>query len=257
METALKKYFLLAVLLLCSIQMFGQGKLYTRKIKLQDFPASTLKVVTGSGSFLEMSVKEEVAARWRISPYEFCTPEEYQKLHTDNSLYFLRLVQEDGIAFLQLSKGGRDDDEDNLKKPFDIVKVPIASVDSPSGKELLMMGAFVDILQNFVEDATASDRVAYAGLGGCETKKLTGKRVYVNTDSVDSLYEAAKPNALLGISISPAEITFRSYCYKMLISADTHELFYYKKTRYKGPSDAMFSESEIRQFDRRNGIIAR
>lgn len=257
MNIRIKKLFISLLLTLSSIALLAQGQMYTRKVKLEDFPVRTTKVVLGGSSFLDMRFKEEMNARWRISAFEFCTPQDYEQLKNDNSYYFITMAADEGVAFLILSKGGREDDENNLKKPFEVVRIPIASIDNPSGQELLFMGSFIDIIQTFVEEAMASDKIAYAGLKHYNSRKLTGKRVYVDPEDVDRLYAAAEPNALLGISIAPSGISFRSHCYRMLISADTHELYYYNKSRYKGSNDARFTEQEIKQFDKRNGIIPR
>ena len=58
-------------------------------------------------------------------------------------------------------KGGKPDETDQLKKPFEVLRMPIASVDDPTGRELVFMGAFLDIIQRFTEEAMTSDRVAY------------------------------------------------------------------------------------------------
>lgn len=257
MKIALGKYFLAGALLLCSIASFAQGQMYTRKARLEDFPTRTTKVVIDGTSFLEMSFREEITTRWRISPYEFCTHEEYEAMKTDNGYYFINLGAEEGIMFLIMSKGGRPDETDNLRKPFEVVRIPIASIGDPTGRELMFMGVFIDMLQAFIEDAMVSDQAAYSGLSWYNSRKLDGKRIYLDPDTVDDLYMSGEPNALLGITIAPTEISFGSFCYKILVSADTHELYFFKKRKYRGSRDSMFTESEIKQFDRRNGIIAR
>lgn len=256
MKALMTKLFLCLALLSAGVSAYGQ-KMYTRKAKLEDFPTRTLKVVAGGSSLLELCVREEIASRWRVSPFEFCTQEEYGKLREDNSYYFLQLGTVEGIAFLILTKGGRDDESDNLKKPFEVVRVPIASTGDPSGRELLYMGAFIDIVQAFTVEAMISDQAAYSGLKWYNSRKLTGKRVHVNGDDADSVYQAGTEGAVVGIVIAPTAISFDSYCYKMLISADTHELYYFRKTKYKGSRDAVFTKAEIRQFEQRNGIISR
>ena len=62
---------------------------------------------------------------------------------------------------------------------------------------------------------------------------------------------------LLGLSIAPVQISFRSVCYKMLIAADTHELFYFEKSRYRGPNDARFTDADVKRFERRGGTVVR
>lgn len=242
--------------LLCAIDAFSQGKVYTRKARLEDFPIRTTKVVIDGNSFLGIALREEIALRWRISPYEHCTPAEYDKLKTDNNFYFINLVEEDGIAFLTLSKGGKEEDDNQFKRPFEVVRVPFASVGDPSGRELIFMGAFVDILQIFVEDAMLADQVAYSGLKHYNSSNLSFKTVYLDPEKADEQYLNNTPGTLVGICIAPTEISKRSYCYKMLITADSHELYYYKKAKYRGSKDASFTESEIKHFINRDGIIA-
>lgn len=252
---------LAALVLLLSVScpdVFGQGRQYTRKARLEDFPTRTTKVVIGGTSFLDLAFREEISTRWRISPYEFCTPEDYEALKSDSAFYFLSIASDRGVVFLILAKGGREDDADNLRKPFEVIRIPIASIGDPSGKELMFMGAFVDIMQAFVEDAMVSDNAAYSGLKWYNSRKFKGKTIYVNDgDAVDSLYLAGERDALLGITVAPTAISSGSRCYKMLVSADSHELYYYSSRKYGGSKDAEFTDREIRQFNKRNGAVAR
>ncbi|MBQ5582412.1 MAG: hypothetical protein IIU68_03565 [Bacteroidales bacterium] len=256
MKNIAKHIFILLAFLLCTLEAFPQGKVYTRKAKLEDFPISTTKVVIDGNSFLGIALREEIALRWRISPYEHCTPQEYDQLKTNHSYYFINLIEEEGIAFLVLTKGGKEEDSDQFKRPFEVVRVPFASVGDPSGRELIFMGAFVDILQIFVEDAMLADQVAYSGLKHYNSTKLSHKVIYLDPEKADEQYLNNTPGTLVGICISPTEISKRSYCYKMLITADSHELYYYKKFKYRGSKDAAFTDSEIKQFINRDGIIA-
>ena len=253
-----RRLMLLAVLLagFC-LGAAAQGRLYTRKARLEDFPTRTTKVVIGGSSFLDLAFREEITTRWRISPYEFCTPEDYEALKTDSSLYFLNIASDAGVAFIVLTKGGLEDEKDNLKKPFEVARIPIASIDEPSGKELMFMGAFVDIMQAFVEDAMLSDQAAYAGLKWYNSRKFSGMQICVNdSDRIDALYLAGSENTLLGITVVPHLVQFGSRCYKMLISADSHELYYFASVKYRGPMDTSFTDKEIKQFNRRNGVAA-
>lgn len=254
MKPLLTKFFLGLALLFICLSASGQ-KMYTRKARLEDFPTRTLKVVAGGQSLLELCLREEISARWRISPFEFCTLDEYRELREDNGYYFLTLGTLDGIAFLTLDKGGRDDESDNFRKPFEVVRVPIANAVAPSGRELMYMGAFVDIIQAFVEDAMLSDRTAYTGLKWHNTASISGRTVYLDPDEADEMYQAGSTSAAVGLVIAP--VATDGHCYKMLITPDSHELLYFNRARYKDSSDAAFTDAETRQFERRNGIIAR
>ena len=255
MKTRLLHLFLVLSLLSVSLSAAGQGKIYTRKVRLGDFPTRTTKVVLAGNSILELALREEIAVHWRISPYEFCSPEEYTSLRTSNDHYFLNLAHDEGIAFLILSKGGKDDEKESLKKPFEVVRVPIANYEDPSGRELVLMGAFLDIIQAFVEEAMVSDRTAYSGLSAANGNQLRGKVLYLDPDRADEACLQQEPDALVGITIAPTQISFNTVCYKMLIAADTHELFYYDKARYKGPLDGRFTDAEIKRFERRGAQI--
>ncbi len=257
MKPRLNHLFLTLFLLLCSLSAFAQGKVYTRKARLEDFPTRTTKVVLSGDSILELALREEVTVHWRISPFEFCSPEEYGQLRSSNNYYFLTLAQEEGIAYLILSKGGKEDETESLRKPFEVVRMPIASLYDPSGRELIYMGAFLDILQSFVEEAMVSDKTAYTGLSAANGTKLTGRRICLDPDTADELYPTGEAGVLIGLSIAPVQISFRSVCYKMLIAADTHELFYFEKSRYKGPNDARFTDADVKRFERRGGTVVR
>ena len=235
MKPLLTKIFIALALLFICLPSQGQ-KMYTRKARLEDFPARTLKVVAGGQSLLELCLREEVSSRWRVSPF-----------------YFLTVGTLDGIAFLSLSKGGRDDESDNLKKPFEVVRIPIAEAAAPSGRALMYMGAFVDILQNFAGEAVMSEQAAYAGLRFNNRLSLEGRKVLLDPDEADSAYQAGDSGAVAGLVITPSAPG--DHCYKMLITPDTHEILYFSRARYRDASDGAFTAAEIRQFERRNGII--
>lgn len=257
MKSRLVHLFVAMLILVSALPASGQGKIYTRKMRLADFPTKTTKIVLEGNSFLELTLREEIAVHWRISPFEFCDQEEYGRLRNSSDHYFLTLAQEEGLAYLILTKGGRKGEKDQLKQAFEVIRMPIASVDDPSGRELVFMGAFLDIIQHFVEQAMLSDKVAYGGLEAANGTKLKGKTAYLGPDAADEAYLQEKADALLGITIAPEEVSFKTVCYKMLISADTHELLYYEKIRYKGPADGQFTDADARRFSRRGATVVK
>lgn len=257
MRIRLGHLFLTLLLLAAALPLSGQGKMYTRKMRLADFPTKTTKIVLEGNSFLELALREEIAVHWRISPYEFCDTEEYAQIRNSSSYYFLTLAQEEGLAYLCLDKGGKPDEKDQLKKPFGVVRMPIASVDNPTGRELVFMGAFLDIIQRFTEEAMVSDKVAYAGLESANSLHLRGRTVYLDPDAADEAYLREETGALLAITIAPEEPGPKSVCYKMLIAADTHELLSFERSRYKDPADADFTDAEAKRFERRGATVIR
>ena len=230
----------------------GQANLYTKKMLLEDFTNCTTKIILSGDSPLELAVKGEVASRWHLSPYEFSTVEEYNKLVTNNSFYFLRLVAEDGVAFLQLSKGGKEDDADRKKRPLEVVRLPISLDGMMTGDEAIYMGAYLDIIQNFTEQAMESDRVAYAGLSNYNLKSLQGKTVYLNDMKANEAFQSEEAGAVVPVLIVP--VNGATY-YKMLIAADTHELLYFSSGKINKNRQGEFSKAEISQLTRRHAVV--
>jgi len=234
---------------------FGQGKVYTRKVRLADFPEKTTWIVLAGDSLLELSLREAVTDHWSGSHFDFCTPEDYEQLRHSNDHYFLRLARDEEFAFLVLSKGGEEMEANNLKAPFEVVRLPIASYEEPSGRELLYMGAYLNIIQAFVLDAMQSDKTAYRGLAAANGRPLQGKRIYLDPAVAENHFLQGEQDALAGVILAPGQAGKDSHCYKMLISADTHELYYYERSRCKTPSDANFSDAEAKRFERRHASV--
>lgn len=163
MKSQLTKYLLLVLMAFLPVLAYAQGKVYTRKVRIADFPIRTAMVVIDPDSQLCSLIREEVVSRWRISPYEFCSPQDYDRLKTRNDLYFLRIEEDGGIVYLVFSKGGVEKDDDPRKEYLEVVRLPAAVKNSEQATENFV-DAYVDIIQRFVEDAASSDNVAYSGL---------------------------------------------------------------------------------------------
>ena len=249
------KVIALAILLLLPAFANGQGKFYTRKARLEDFTAKTTKVVAIGNSLLELNLRAEVTSRWYLSPYEFCTPDDYEKLKDDSNYYFLRFVAEDGIAFLLLEKGGREDDSDRFKRTFEVIRIPIASLGFSSGKDVIYMGAFIEIIQAYTEKAINSDATGYFGLETFNGGSWKGKYVYLNQSDADDAFVENASDVLVPVCFSPAE--GGQWCYKMVIDAGTHELRYFRKARFRKEEDGAISESDINLFSSKDAFIVR
>lgn len=252
MKRLFLKLFAAVLLSLLPSLASGQAKVYTKRVLLEDFPTSTVKVVLSSESPLELAVKGEISSRWRVSPFEFCTVQEYEKLKTDNSFYFLRLVTMDGVAFLSLDKGGKEEDPDRAKRPLDVVMLPISLDGMMTGDEAIYMGAFLDIIQDFTLDAMKSDRVGYAGLSGYNLQSLQGKTIYLDGAMANEAFGKEEENAVVPVLIVPVN---GSTYYKMLISADTHELCYFAKGKVKEKTKEGFTKAELKMFESRRANI--
>ncbi len=245
---------LLAGILLPS-EIFGQAQIYTRKEKLKDITAKTTKVVLNGDEMLNEAIKESVAASWTMSPYEFCSVEEFEKIKTSDKFYFLlvtkgqqRKESEPGIDFLTLVKGGEDASK-SINDMLEVVSFPLRSASEPSGREFILLPAFLSIIQEHAQNLTSSEVKAYSTLSAEDTKKLAIKQIYFSKDDfapqvddktiesldqdiivkededdVDEVFTQGTYNAVISYVVAPTEPVNGSVCYKLLIGADNHKL---------------------------------
>lgn len=259
----------------------AQVQINTKKMKISDFTQKTTKVVLSDDPFFDAALKDEISARWRISPYEFCTAEEFEQIKKDDSYYFLipvkgqfRNEEEPGILYLTLVKGGAKA-EGGIGNMLEIITIPIASADSPSGREIVVLPAFIDILQNYTLTSMESDLNAYTGLVSYVTSlsKSKGKNIifaigdleaqtdedfclntfdedmdYIDTDDADDYITNNTENVIVSYVVAPANPVPGSYCYKFLIEPATHQLYFYKKHKISKKTGAGFLQEDIKRI---------
>ena len=84
----MRKLTILLLSLLITPAVFGQAQINTKKVKIADFTQKTTKVVLTGNMFYDSALQDEIATIWRISPYEFCSLEEFENLKSDGRYYF-------------------------------------------------------------------------------------------------------------------------------------------------------------------------
>ena len=258
-------------------EMFGQAQIYTRKEKLKDITAKTTKVVLSGDEMLDEAMKESIAASWTMSPYEFCSMEEFEKIKTSDKFYFLLIVKgqqrkesEPGIDLLTLVKGGEGATK-SINDMLEVVTFPLRSATEPSGREFVLLPAFLTIIQDHAQSLISSEVKAYSTLSAEDTKKLAIKRIYFSKedfapqvddktiasldediiveedeDKVDEVFSDGTYNAVISYVVAPSEPVKGSVCYKLLIGADNHKLYWYKKHRISARSGSGFMPGDLR-----------
>ena len=264
----------------------AQAQITTKKIKIADFTEKTTKIVLTGNDFYDMVLREEISAGWTLSPYEFCTLEEFDSLKTSNTYYFLitadgkfRKEKSPGITFMTLVKGG-DGADMGISKMLEIVSLPIASAENPSGREFTFMPAFIDIIQGYTEAAMNQDYKGYIGLRSNteQFKKSPNMEFYfaecdlagdidrvfqdihfdsdisvVNEDIADKAMSESRPETLVSYVIAPDEPVKGSYCYKMLIHPESHELYYFRKHKISPKYGCGFLQEDILRINKQRG----
>jgi len=270
----MKKFLTIIYLLTLSLVCLAQAQITTKKEKLSDFTLKTTKIVLGGKDFLDQPLREAANNSWTISPFEFCSMDEFNSLRGNENYYFLLPVavlqkgESGGITYLSLYKGRSG--AASLDDLTEVVSFPLCAADIPSGREASYLPAVLDIMQTYVDNALTN------GFGSiAPTRKISGTsnmRIYFTEDDLsqklDPKYRSRKfdsetfvveeetasnivldgaPGALVSYTVSPAEPSDNSECYVMLIDARSHELCYFKKHKGK----AGFQKGDISKITAR------
>ena len=274
----MKKIITLFILMVMPLVAGAQAQINTKKVKIADFTEKITKVVLNGNAFYDSAFREEIAARWRISPYEFCTLQDFEDLKGDESYYFLLITQGQfrketapGLQFLSLVKGGAGA-EKGIDKMLEVVSLPFASAEYPSGRELVFLPAFLDIIQDHTLDSMEKDINAYSGLsnytmniskakdmnivfseddiaeevpGNYMERKFDDAITVTDEDSADEHMTGNIENTLVSYVAAPTEPVSGSFCYKMLIDAGTHKLYYFRKHKISAKYGSGFLHEDI------------
>ena len=225
MKSLIKKYLLLAVLLALPSAAWSQGRIYTKKARLEDFPARTTRVVLSGSELMDAVLTEEVTSRWRISPFEFCSVADYLAEKESGLYYFLHFTKDEDFTYLTVSKGGRGDDPNPLLQGFDVIMVPVAPATFQPGDDLVFLPAYLDIAQEFIVRAQESEKVAFRGLKGICTKAV-GK-IYFDPEEGVEAFLRSQPDGNAIVRIEAAREGVKGY--EMMIATDTHLLCGFKR----------------------------
>jgi hypothetical protein len=273
----MKKILLFFAFAIMTASAFAQAQIDTKKVKISDFTQKVTKVVLTGSAIYDGVLQDEVAARWRISPYEYCTLDEFNSLKGSDKYYFLITTKgqfkkeaEPSLQFLTLVKGGSNASK-GIDEMLEIVSMPISSADDPSGRELVFLPVFLTIIQEYTLDSMDRDYSAYLGLSNYTSNisKASEKNIVfsendiapnvemgdcasfnvTDEDSADEMIMNNAQNTLVSYVVAPAEPVNGSFCYKMLIDAQTYELYYYRKHRINAKSGAGFLPYDIRSIN--------
>jgi hypothetical protein len=277
----MKKFLILLVAIILPLTTFAQAQITTKKIKISDFTQKTTKVVLTGNALFDAVLKEEIAARWRIAPYEFCTLQEFNELKNTDSYYFListkgqfKTEDEPGLQFLTLVKGGTGTKE-GLDQMLEVVSLPVASAEDPSGRELTFLPAFLMIIQQYAQDSIDHDINAYVGLSNysknlaatasmdvviaeedldskmsqeAKEKYFTNGVKISDQETTDQMLSATAPNTVISYVAAPTNSKEGFYCYKMLIDTQTYRLCFFRKHRISPRYGAGFTDYDLRSI---------
>ena len=277
----MKKFLILITAVMLPILASGQAQITTKKAKIADFPNKVTKVVMPGNAFYDGAFQEVISSRWRVSPFEFCSLNEFDKLKGSDQYYFMMLTQgqfknenEPGLQFITLIKGGADAAK-GIDSMLEVVTVPFAAADFPSGRELIYLPALIDIIQNYTMSSIEKDFSNLGGLSAYATNLTKANKMEIvfaeddlsdeiteadkaamaeknisitDSEEVDALADGKGSNTLVSYTVAPEEPVAGSFCYKMLIDTNTHELYYFRKHRISKKTGAGFLAEDIKRI---------
>lgn len=229
MKRAFIKYLLLGLIIL-PIAAFGQGTVYTKTMRLADFPQKTTKIVLSGIPAVDALLKEEITSRWRISPYEFCDEAEYKETVHQNLYYFLHFASDADFTYMLLTKGGPNSGNP-LITFMDVVSIPVFSAGEPKHEELVFLPAFIDLVQEYLQKAMVSETHSYGSIKSIKHRIPKGTKVCKDAEEGRRLFIAEAKDTIVPILIWPAETGRRKYYYKLQVSTDNHLLYEFKRKR--------------------------
>lgn len=260
--------------------LFGQAQITTRREKIKDFTSKTTKVVMSGDEILDEALREAVTTSWSLSPYEFCSKDEFNALKTNTGHYFLLVVKgqekkeyEPGIDLLTLVKGGPEAAK-GINEMLEVVSFPLRSAQLPSGRELAVLPAIIKVMQDLTKTMTSSEMKAYSSLNSYNKNlgKIKNRQLYIpaediapqvdgktlgkldqdifitDEDEVDGILARGAYNAVVSFVVAPADPVDGSVCYKMLFTADTQELLYFKKHRIGSRRGRGFLPDDLKEI---------
>lgn len=280
----MKKLLIILIAAIMPLLAAGQAQITTKKVKISDFTSKITKIVLTGSDFYDAALQDEVKARWRVSPYEFCTFEEFESMRNDNNYYFLlttnamfKKESEPGLDVLTLVKGGTGA---TINSMLEIVYLPFASTEDPSGRELTFLPAFLDIIQDHTLNSMDKDINGYTGLSNYTlnmakaanmtivfseddlSNEITGEfrdlnfdsdMLIVDEDEADEYIDKNASNVLISYVVMPTDAQPGSYCYKMLINAQTHELYYFRRHKISKKFGPGFLAEDIKRVNSYRG----
>jgi hypothetical protein len=282
----MKKLLILMTAALIPLIAGAQAQVNTKKIKIADFPQKVTKIVLTGNDFYDLALRDEIAAGWTLSPYEFCTVDEFNTLKHNDNYYFLitadgkfKKENEPGLTFITLVKGGKGASH-GIDKMLEIVSIPIASAENPSGREFVFMPAFIDIIQDYTSAAMSKDINGYLGLGSNTESLMNAQNMEIvfaecdladdvdrafrdlnfdsdmivdDEDSTDRIMESGRPETIVSYVVAPEDPMAGSYCYKMLIHPESHKLYYFRKHKISKKFGPGFLQEDIIRINNQRG----
>ena len=165
---------------------------------------------------------------------------------------------------------------EGIEGMMEVVSVPLGS-DRGFGRELFFLPALLEIVQDFTLRAMEKELIAYSGLsiynvnyrkdgrikriclslgdiapqvGAVQMGNLDEDILLVEEEEADAAFQQGSFNTLVSFVVTPEGPAQGAWCYKMLIDAETHRLYYFKRHRISDKKGAGFLPQDLRRLSK-------
>ena len=275
----MRKLMFTIMFILAYLTALAQGRVSTKKYMIADFSDKITKVVLPGSDLLDGALRQEVVNCWTLSPFEFCTPADFERLKKSADYYFLLVgstmfkgEMAPSLQFLTLVKGGPEAGE-GTSGMHEVISLPLCAAGSSSGRELVYLGAMVNSIQDFTEAAMTSEKTAYLGstwFNGNYRREGKMMSIWMSRDDIstsvkdtsryldpdffivsedesDAKFLSSSFNSLSSYVVAPMfPVEGASWCYNMLFEANTHRLVYISRHKISAGKGAGFLARDLK-----------
>lgn len=276
------KIFLIALVAIAiAAPMSLKAQVFSKKDDLKDLNHKTLMVVLENNSMMDLMLKKAVESQWELSKVDFCDLDKFEQIKSDSSYYFLIRVEgifkkerEPSIEFLSLLKGGAEANN-GIDAMYDVLSLPLQETDDQDGYIIPYLDTYINIFEAHVLRVQKKKIAATLGLSWYSNRiqELRDKTILVNEADLapdltkedaenilketgkvvdeDEIYEAIDnraPKTAFTICIGPKIEKMGSYCYKMVISAESDDIYYYRKQKVNAKASTGFQPDDLKKI---------
>lgn len=281
MKRSLLTILALSICLLSS----AQAKVQTKQYILSDFQEKTMKVVLTEDEMLDAALRESMQQTWHFSPYEFCSPQEFEQVKALEDYYFLTLTDtkfgsepQAGIRSFVVFKG-KEGAKEGLDGLYKVVGIPFCGAAEISPAQISVLPVYICVLQDEIQKITK--RAINLGNGvqvapdlfkGKWDKTIlvqkedlsfdlgfsmeeTYKReniLFVDQQEIDDAIQQGREKTLVAYVVKSANDGKSAVSYTLLFNTEDHSLVYLNRHKVNEKAPMGLLQSELRYFISRN-----
>lgn len=259
----MRRIYLALIVILYVTSVSAQHNKQVSKAQLENFKKSTTYVVTENNPMIgyDIVVKSAFPKYWKITPFKFITPDEFEKLRKNKNNSFVLLAREKltkdpegpDYQYLNFLMG---DSVNSVNDMPEILTIPLCYSGSDENSYTYKIGGMLRFAQEHIKVLQAArllwtyKNLTYYNMNTPEIKKKTLliesadlaeevntaekiKALYpydvkiVNSEAIESAIDNKTPNTLILHVVNPGKEDKVGRSYKIIYGVDDNKMYYY------------------------------